>query len=238
MSNFVEIKNKDGVTLGQLPVSSEGGRLRRITVFNTVGTHQYAKPDWLKFVRVRLQGAGGGGAGTPSTSTGQFVCSGHGGGGGYAEKLIAANGLAVSETVTIGAGGVGGAAGQNDGGTGGTTSFGTHCSATGATGGTANPAVATTVSSVATSGIGGSATGGDINVDGWRVPRSAGVNGNILYSGGASSAFGSGGMGGVTAAGTSYGHGAGGCGATALASTTARAGTDGRPGLVILEEYE
>ena len=55
--SYKELKNEAGSTLGWLPESKEGGRLRNVIYMTASGT--YTKPSWLKFVRVR--GVGGGG---------------------------------------------------------------------------------------------------------------------------------------------------------------------------------
>lgn len=239
MSNFVEIKDKDGAPLGQLPVSSEGGRLRNI-VYMT-GSGDYTKPTWLKFVIVKGVGGGGGGGGTVATTTNRAM-SGAGCSGGFFEKKITAEDLAVSETVTIGAGGLGGEAGNNTGQAGGTTSFGTHCSATGGSPGGGSAGVADTAvgSGNPTNPGPGVATGGDINIIGNFPPRgvlvygigtSLAIGAHSPFSGGAPVAVNS-------PASNASGPGGGGSGAYSTTSQPARAGGNGAAGIVVIEEYE
>jgi hypothetical protein len=238
MSNFVTIKDKDGVTLGELPVSSEGGRLRNILYVTS--TTNYEKPAWLKFVIVKGVGAGGGGGGTASTSTAQKAASAGGAGGGYFEKRIAASVLSEPETVTIGAPGNGGAAGANNGSTGGSTSFGVHCSATGGAGGAGGAAVADAAIGSVLGGVGGAGTGGDMNLPGSDGGRTLLYNGYLILSGvGGPSflattvphAYDANGL-------TGSGFGGGGSGISSPASKTTKAGGNGAPGIVIIEEYE
>jgi hypothetical protein len=239
MSNFVTIKDKDGVTLGELPVSKEGGRLRNIIYMTESGT--YEKPAWLKFVRVKGVGGGGGGGGCAATSTAQKGFSGSGSGGGYFEKRILAAALAESETVTIGAMGSGGAAGNNTGSTGGTTSFGAHCSATGGAGGGGSIATPDSGGNATVPAVAGSASGGDVNLSGF-----AGGTGRLFQGGtflniggGFSHLSGQSAFDFTTApAPTGSLYGGGGCGTYIPASSAAKAGGNGAPGIVIIEEYE
>jgi len=238
MSNFVTIKDKDGVTLGELPVSKEGGRLRNIIYITS--TAAYEKPAWLKFVVVKGVGGGGGGGGCASTSSSQVAHAAGGSGGGYFEKRIAASQLSASETVTIGTGGTGGAAGNNAGTTGGTTSFGSHCSGIGGGGGGAGAATATTNNSGAVGGVPGTSTGGDINISGRLAPLARTYVGSRITFGNGAGSFLSGdssqGTDAAGAHGETYGGGA--SGAYNGLSQTAKAGGNGAPGICIVEEYE
>lgn len=101
-------------------------------------------PGYAWFDAAGLGGAGGGaGGGTARPGVEDIYAGGGGGGGAFFERRIAANALAPSETVTIGAGGVGGTgapAGSNLtsgslGGAGGDTLFGAHFRARGGLGG-------------------------------------------------------------------------------------------------------
>ena len=238
MSNFVEIKDKDGVPLGQLPVSKEGGRMRNIVYITS--TDDYEKPAWLKFVIVRGVGGGGGGGGCAGTSATQYSNGGGGGGGGYFEKMILAASIAPSETVTVGAAGAGGLAGLNNGENGGTTSFGAHCSATGGTGGQAGPAE--TSGNAGVPGVGGVGTGGDINVSGQTPPRAFGNQSiNLLTAGpGGASMLASNVLVQVNPDNgpNASGFGGGGGGGACNRSSVARAGGNGAHGICIVEEYE
>ena len=238
MSNYTEILNDKDELLGHLPISSEGGRLRNIVYMSASGT--YEKPAWLKFVRVRGVGGGGGGGGVASTAAAQKASSGGGGGGGCFEKRIVAADLAASETVTVGSGGAGGAAGNNAGATGGATSFGAHCSATGGTGASGCAATADTNLIGSTNGLGGTASGGDINSAGAPGGRAQlyqgqgfvfGFGGPSLLSVATSHAFQATGI-------TGSLYGAGGGGVYVQASQAAQAGGTGAPGIVVIEEYE
>lgn len=234
MSNFVEIKDKDGVLLGNLPVSKEGGRLRNVVYITE--TAQYEKPAWLKFVRARGVAGGGGGGGVAATDSGTGAVAGGGSGGGYFEKKINAADLASSETVTIGAAGTAGTAGNNYGGNGGTTSFGAHCSATGGGGGQGCAASATPS---AIQGEPGQATGGDINIGGRLGSATRSLSAVIiLYGHGGGSPFSGDAPAIYNTSGYAGGFGGGGAGASNWTSQPARAGSSGGAGLVIVEEYE
>lgn len=124
----------------------------QIVTFTASGT--WTKDAGLKYVIVEGVGAGGGGGGTVDYAGGDGLGAFPGGSGGYFKKIIAAADLGATETVIIGTGGNGGSPG-NTGSTGGTTSFGSHAQSTGGIGG-----------NTTTLGVGGTATGGDINIDG------------------------------------------------------------------------
>lgn len=229
MSNFVEIKDKDGVTLGQLPVSKEGGRLRNVIYMTESGT--YTKPDWLKFVIVECQGASGSTGGRPATSAGQISVANPTGGGGYCKKKILAASLSASETVTVGVGGAV-VTGSETGNAGGSSSFGTHCTAEGSPGNVAS-AAASAINTV--SGTGGAATGGDINIRGQASSRAQCSTTDAHYGLlGGSSVLGFGGT--YGSRGTGYGSGIGGM--LQGASQPASNGIPGNDGIVIIEEYE
>jgi hypothetical protein len=153
------------------------------------GTHTIANAPYEKginspsFVKAKVVGGSGGhGAGTASPG---------GAGGGGAEKAVLASDLSASETVTSGGAGFGNT-------NAGTSSFGSHCSATG--GESANTGQT----------LGGTGTGGDINI--------TGSGGRNIASGNR--------VGGVSAFGLSSG-----------ASNSVNADTNGDVGIVIIEEH-
>tara|TARA_Y100000310_G_C19989064_1_gene493264 strand:+ start:38 stop:511 length:474 start_codon:yes stop_codon:yes gene_type:complete len=99
---------------------------------------------------MEVQGAGGSGASyDPHTS---------GSGGGYAKKLLDVSSISTS-TITVGSGGASVSAGGGAGNAGGDTSWADGTNTITGSGGLAGPASATTI-------LGGSATGGDINING------------------------------------------------------------------------
>lgn len=215
---------------------ASNGMYKSTQVFTANGT--YTAPPGLKRVRVTVVGGGGGAGGIDATGVGQVACSGGAGGAGTAVKTISAATVGASQAVTVGAAGVGGVAGVNNGGTGGTSSFGALVSATGGAGSGGGGASAT--NSANNGAQGGVGSGGDYNLSG-----GAGVGSFCEYTipfanagiGGASH-FGGGGLGGFSSvglAGGNYGGGAG--GSASYDSTAARAGANGGPGIVIVEEF-
>ena len=161
----------------------------QIQIFSSSGT--WVVPPGVAKVRVRLWGAGGSYCGVSLYYAG-------GGGGGFALKAIYNLSGVTSVPVTVGVGVIG-VAPNLIFSTSGTSSFGSFVSATGgSTGGTA-----------ATSNIGGTGIGGDINttggLSGW-----GGSNVNTSGGGGSASLFGNGGSGGNSGSGGSSLGGAGG----------------------------
>lgn len=114
-------------------------------------SYTWTKPAGCKNVLVYVTGGGGGGRNNDNSYRGAG-----GGGGGTAIKWIDVTDVSTV-AVTVGAGGAH-ARGSGRGSTGGTSSFGSYCSATGGVGGQSD--------SPYEGGIGGSATGGDINIPG------------------------------------------------------------------------
>jgi hypothetical protein len=141
-----------------------GGGMASVQVFTSSGT--WSKPSGINLVRVQLVGSGAGGRNWGPA----------GGAGGYSEKLIDVSSIA-SETVTVGAV-------PSTGGAGNTSSFGSHLSATGG----AIP------SGAGNGGLGGTGTGGNINIDGgggWTSGNTSPYNSNsggISYFGGGGAA--------------------------------------------------
>lgn len=223
-----------------------------IQVFTSNGT--YTPTPGMKYCIVEVQGGGGGGAGMPTTPPAQGttvpLAGGSGGGGGYARKVLSASSVGPSQVVTVGLGGTGGLAGDNAGSAGGTTSFGSILSANGGGGG--GTWIASPLAQFSNCGLGGTATGGDINITGGSYLTAPYVltYGNAVYGvPGGSSFYGVGGgiilvdqvttgvtNGLVGAPGTGYGSGAS-SSVSSKAGGNPIAGTTGQPGIVIITEY-
>ena len=198
-------------------VASSG--FNSVQVFTASGS--WTRPAGITKVIVEVQGAGGSGAAAAgATANG-------GAAGGYAKKFVDVSSVTAS-AIVIGAGGAvvtvpssgnaGGASTWID------TASGGSLTLTGSGG-------AAGLNSSYAMAIGGTATNGDINIQGGDGGPS---NGGYLGLGG-NSFYGDGGSSGYTAqgaAGVARGYGAGGGGGQAVAST---AGTDG---IVIVWEYK
>jgi hypothetical protein len=211
--------------------TTDGYVFKQTVYFTSNGTFTKATYPWLRAIRVKVQGAGAGGR-AGSTNN---VHAGGGSGGGYAEKFITdIAGLSASVTVTVGAGGAGGSTSGGAGVAGGNSVFDTLTGSGGATPGDTPQGA-----------IGGSATGGDLNIqggDGMPTPTIS-VSSWVSSGVGGSSVLGFGGRGGqlngssVPSAGTAgRGYGAGGGGGTMNTTTFANGGA-GANGIVILELY-
>lgn len=172
----------------------------------------WTKPSGLRHATIEVQAGGGGGAGVDTDeSPGE---SGGGSAGGYCWEFLTAAELTSTETVTVGSGGSTGSNGgtPTQGTDGGSSSFGSHCTANGGLKGSFDEG---------TSVSGGTASGGDINVNGGS-PTILSYSSDLTQYGGASYmckfgvGFGCGGNGGIEGAITA---------------------TAGRPGIVIVTEY-
>ncbi len=221
-----------------------------VVVMATIGSspYTYTKPAGLHHVRVQICGGGGGSGGCATTSTNQGACSGHGGGGEYAEAWIDAADLGATETVTLGAGGTAGTAGNNAGGTGGTTSFGALLTAIGGGGGAGSAAKGNTAGQTANSGGAGGTGGAGTAAVQFHLDGGYGGNGQVILaepahlgSAGFPPVLGRQGRGGTAvsgAGGTAVGYGGGGHAATQGASQGAAvAGAAGNPGACIVTEF-
>ena len=207
-----------------------------VTMITTLGAGSYIKPANLKLLEVTCVG-GGGGSQSSSATTATTSCGGAGGAGaGTCIKLYKASDLAASEPYTVGAGG----AISTDGGPtifkGMTASGGTGALtiAAGGTTFTASPRV-----------TGGTATGGDININGGDSDSGMRcVHGTLFgYAGGGGASFFAGNQAGIyngtTAPGVVGRFPGGGARGTcngANQSTTA-SGAKGGDGCIILKEY-
>lgn len=140
------------------------GALQQIDRVTVSGT--YTIPDGAKRLLVRVQGAGGGGGGHANTSSGTYSGASGGASGGYAEKLIDVVADEItSATITIAADADGGVA-LDDGDDAGTTSWDDGVNTITCTGGEGGHAGNTTSRTDISGQAGGTATGGDLNIDG------------------------------------------------------------------------
>lgn len=161
----------DTVTLGAgASASGFTSGIVGVSTFTSSGTWNKATREaalgvTIKRVIVEVQGAGGSGS---ALSPGYCF----GAGGGYVKKLLDVSSV-TSSTITVGTGGAGKAANTGAGNAGGSSSWNdgvnTTLTAGGGGGGTTNGTVAT----------GGSATGGDFNVEG----QGGGISGYAVLSG-------------------------------------------------------
>lgn len=204
-----------------------------------------------KALKIRAIGGGGGGGGCSVTAASQVSVGFGGAGGYYAESLIAnLDDLPQIIPISIGAGGAGGAAGNNAGGTGGTTSFGTFVQALGGTGGAGMATSGVpdyntpTFNNTSSRGLGL----GDIVIPGGPGFEQINVSftQNFISAGGASyysprtRVIGNGSTYNAAASDVpqSYEYGLGGTGsANCQSQATGRAGSAGRPGILIVEVY-
>ena len=194
---------------------SDVSGLSSVQVFTSSGT--WTKPTGITKVMVEVQG--GGSSGTSANSANSKNT--HGGSGGYAKKLIDVS-LISSATITVGAGGAGVTSFPSNAGGDSIWSDGTNTVTGGGAGaaGTANY----------TGGVGGTASGGDLNING----RHGG--GYAVYSG-TDSMFGFGGNYGTTATTTNSfeptGYGSGSVGLYGNGTTK-----NAKDGIVIVTEYK
>jgi hypothetical protein len=215
----------------------DGLGLREIVTFTSNGTFTKASYPWLRAVRVRV--VGGGAAGRPKVATGASeAAAGPGGGaGGYCESFFDVDDLDATESVTVAS-----AASSDNAGT--ASLFKTMSAGGGSLG---DVAVATSGIIYRTGGLGGVATGGQINADG-NPGRGSLVLGNLssgYFPGeGGASVFGGGGRSGTVGVtptaqvgDSGKAFGAGGAGGFGRGSIGASAGGAGNAGLVILELY-
>jgi hypothetical protein len=154
-------------------------------------TSTYTKPDKLRYVVVEVVGAGGGGGNSGGVSAGD---AGNGGGsGGYCRRIIPAAALSATTSAGVGTGGGGAATGA----AGGPSTFGSFCTGNGGTGGSGS-----------LPGVGGTASGGELNSTGARGGMEG--NGANQFGGGAASVlgrtYGGGGDGGASGGGGSSGN--------------------------------
>lgn len=209
----------------------------------TYPTASYVPSSGVRAILVECVGGGGGGGGAAQSSTESGAACG-GGGGGYCRKFITS--LASSYQVSIANYATGGLAGNNNGQSGNNTTFGNPPILTAYGGGPGMGTSGSSSSYICWTGGGnaGTATGGDINIQGG--DGSLGIqiaqDSNISGTGGnAGGGYGFGGKsvysGGIDGdAGTGYGGG--GSGATTVHNGTDRAGGNGTAGVIVIWEYK
>lgn len=143
---------------------------RHNQTYATAGTFSFVVPDGVYWIFGRLWGAGGGGGGSGTSGT---ESGGAGGaGGGYCEGWFPVT-PGQSIPITVGAGGAGGVAGSGGNGTnGGASSIGSLATAAGGSYG-----VGVTSGITSSAGVGGVASGGQLN-----VPGSSGQGSSLIGS--------------------------------------------------------
>lgn len=187
-----------------------------IEIFTATST--WTKPAEFEYIVVEVIGGGGGG-GTAQSGT---LSHGSGGGaGGYAKEILTKEDLAATTSVQVLVGEAGTSAGS-----GGNSAFGNFLSAAGGGAG----------AEATVGGLGGTATGGDINVQGGHGTVG---DADLSFSGyGGSNIYGTGARGrGASGNGTAAtGYGGGGSGASD-ATNSLRSGGVGTAGAVIITTY-
>jgi hypothetical protein len=212
---------------GANPVWAEsgGGGLASVQTFTSSGT--WTRPASITKVIMEVQGAGGGGSCVTSV-----VLSTSGGAGGCATKLLDVSGIS-SSTITIGSGGTGSATGDSNvnGGDGGASSW-----ADGTNTVTGNGGEGGYYTSGSGPRDGGTATGGDFNVQGERGFARAGY----LDHRGGNSKFGFGGSWAHPSAysGQQLPTGYGGGGGTVTQNDAGTISFAGGDGIIIVWEYK
>ena len=200
-----------------------GGGLQSLQTFSSNGT--YTKPAGINKIKVYVTGGGAGGSGAADNTD----FGGGGGAGGTAIEVLDATSI-NTVTVTVGAGGAA-VTGDHHGNAGATSSFGSYNSASG--GGVGRHGNAGSC----IGGIGGTATGGNINItggaghggdDGGNNHMTGGSGGASFWTGG-----GRGGAGSSSYLGTDGIMGSGGGG-----GANGNASNAGGTGFVLVEEYK
>jgi len=219
-SDLVTLTGSQTLTNKTLTDPIGTGGLKSIQVFTSSGT--WTKPAGITTIKVYVTGGGGGGGSHNSDDA-----QGGGGAGGTSIKIIDVSSVSTV-AVTIGGGGTATSGNDPDGGSsGGTSSFGSYCTGVGGV----------HVPTWGKGGRGGTSTGGDINlfgsdghtgnIDGQSNEESGG-NGGDSYWGGAGT--------GGTHWGVREAPQGWGCGGSGSHYSTNNAGTDGKSGVVIVEE--
>lgn len=207
--------------------------LINIQKFTASGT--YTPTPGTASIIVELVGGGGGGGGTPTTPSGQVAAGGGGGSGGYVRGFFTTGFSGAA--VVVGAAGAGVTGANGSSGT--DTTFMTLTGAGGGGGIVNGPAIPPI--GFSTGGVGGSASGGFLNVAGRLGGGNLGISTSVNSGGfGADSPIGNGGNAGYIGAeaGAATGYGAGG-GGSAIGQSTGVTfpGANGSPGAVIIYEH-
>ena len=224
LDNVPPSNDASALTTGTLPVGrlpSGLGGLVSMQVFTSSGT--WTKPAGVTKIKVIVTGGGGGGS-----STNDDDMAAGGGAGATAIKIIDVTSVA-SVSVTVGAGKAGNVNNQSMAVVyGNPSSFGSYCTGGGGSNGGGNWAIG---------GYGGTASGGDININGGDGNGgaidftysyiAAGTGGASFWGGGGAgdtrtNAFGR--------SGRAYGSGGGG-------GANSQQGESGANGVVVVEEY-
>jgi len=218
-----------------IPLGGGGGGATPVintVTFNTPGTFSYIPSLGISQVSVELLGGGCGGDG--------FLKSISGSAGGYCKRLFSAAQIGASQTVTIGAGSIGGTSSVSAI-AGGTSTFGAFMTANGGQIGS----IAAPITFV---GLGGTATGGDLNVQGQAGNMAFNTVGDAfqwyVWSGGANTIYGSGGAT-EYAGGTNNnltkndatGYGSGGSSSFQYSVSPSYPCGNGAPGLCLITEF-
>ena len=191
-----------------------------VQTFETSGT--WTKPSGVSTIMVEVQGAGGSGN---NSAAGATSALNNGASGGYVKKLIDVSSISTA-TITIGTGGAASSGSSGNAGGDSVWSDGTNTLTAGGGGGGLNTAYY--------GGLGGTASGGDLNIPGQN-------GGAYARRSGGNSQFGHGGIfGGSSASGSDpdndgippVGYGSG---SVAVYDGTADAGASG---IVIVTEYK
>lgn len=182
-------------------------------VFSSSGT--WNRPAGVRYIRVKCQGSGGGASGHGES----------GAAGGYSERILDVTGIS-SVSVTVDGGG-GGTWYSGAGGNAGGTSFGPYLSASAGHGANRQ--------NQHSGGVSGVGSGGDLNIHqggGGSHHDNFGPGGSSYWGGPAPSGHPQGG----NFAHNHQGHSSPGTGGTG-GHYHGHRGSDGRPGLIVIEEY-
>jgi hypothetical protein len=227
-----------------------GGNTNSVQVFATfTGSNQtYTAPTNLKRAIVFATGAGGGGGGVVALDTAAGGGGGGGAAGGTAIRIYTAAEMGSTATYTIGGGGNGGSSAGGAGTAGGNTIFtpsggGTVLTANG--GGLGFGVANVTVGSRGAGGVGGTATGGTLNIQGGDGSDGAGDDAaEISFGGRSGSSFWGGGGRGASAQGAEStaglvgkAYGSGGGGGAIIDTTTGAVGGAGINGAIFVLEF-